>query len=851
MSRQAQSKVENNFSRGLVTDVTALQFPPNAATDTDNCVFDFTGRVTRRLGMDLEDDYIQLDGNTGKDVQRTLGTLESYSEYLWEAVAGVEKSFVVIQKGTSLLFFDVSTTASVNDFFDVLDLNDFLPSGSAEDPAAKPCQYASGRGTLVVVNPACDPFFVEYDTTSDEITATTFEIKVRDFAGMDDGLGLTDRPVDSVSGLISSNPEHYYNILNQGWTTTDALSQWDAARTDLPSNADYVAIYRASVTDSFDTARVASLSPLNRPAPKGHFILTATNPDRDAAMIADGFSAAFGVSSELIGGGVGSIIQTDASTATEFFNGSTNRLAVQCGGFTNGGVSYAGKNFSSSPKRIAQAKVYGSNDNGFVAGSNPAMTWSLYAKQTAPASSTDGLLLGTVAFTDTTNESTGRTITSSDTDTFWNYVWVKQNVAGNIFIAEIEFFEVTDTTETPSTTKRPASVAFYSGRLFYAGIEAFSLNNTIFFTPILEKTSQYGECYQLNDPTGEFFFDLLPSDGGTIVIPEMGKVTRLVNCKNALIVVATNGVWSIQGSAGNFFRANDYQIKKITTIGSTSPLSFVDNQGLPVWWGQEGIFSLKFDQSYDAFNLEYLSVGIVDIFFNNIPIENRKYVKGVYSPTDYLIFWMFYDGELGTEKYVYNRALVYDARVKAYYPWTFTSPVGTLDLRGLLYVQAADRIDTPGVKYLVTYEDTIDTDILTFAELNDTVHRDWFTFDDEVEDIDGAQEYDSYFIAGYYIPGEAQRFSQAGYVSTLCEQQDADDSCFVQGVYDFAVNGNSGKWSQRQEIYTDFMEDRLLTWRKIKLRGKGRSIQLRYSSNGTKPFTIIGWSVSLSTEQAV
>jgi hypothetical protein len=850
MPRQAQSKVENNFARGLITDVTALQFPPNAATDTDNCVFDFTGRVTRRLGMDLEDDYIQLDGNTGKDVQRTLGTLESYTEFLWESVAGLEKSFLVIQKGTSLLFFDVSTTTSVNDFFDSLDLNDFLPTGSGEDPAASPCQYASGRGTLVVTNPACDTFFVEYDNTAGTISATAFDIKIRDFAGLSDGLLLTERPTESAASLATNNPEHYYNILNQGWTTTDALSQWDAARTDMPSNADYVAIYRSSVTDSFDNARVTSLSPLNRPAPKGHFILTATNPDRDAAMVAEGFSAALGVSGLAIGGGVGITIQSGVAGASAAFDGETSEVGGSCAVFTSASSSYLGKNYSSSPKRIAQAVVHGSNDAGFFA-ANPSVTFSLFASQVAPVSATDGTLLGTVVFTDTANESAGRTIVSLDTDTFWNYVWIKHNNGDNSLHAEIVFYEVTATAESPNTTKRPSSVAFYSSRLFYAGIEALSLNNTIFFTPILEKTSQYGECYQLNDPTGEFFFDLLPSDGGVIVIPEMGKVTRLVNCKNALIVVATNGVWAIQGSAGNFFRANDYQVKKISTIGSTSPLSFVDNQGLPIWWGAEGIFSLKFDQSYDAFNLEYLSVGLVDNFFNAIPIENRKYVKGVYSPTDYLVFWMFYDGELGEEKYVYNRALVYDARVKSYYPWTFTSPIGTLDLRGLVFVQAADRIDTPGVKYVVTYEDTIDTDILTFAELSDPIHRDWFTFDDEVEDIDGAQEFDSYFIAGYYIAGDVQRFAQAGYVTTLLEQQDADDSCYVQGVYDFAVNGNSGKWSQKQEIYTDFMEDRSLTWRKIKMRGKGRSIQLRYSSNGTKPFTIIGWSVSLSTEQAV
>jgi hypothetical protein len=216
-----------------------------------------------------------------------------------------------------------------------------------------------------------------------------------------------------------------------------------------------------------------------------------------------------------------------------------------------------------------------------------------------------------------------------------------------------------------------------------------------------------------------------------------------------------------------------------------------------------------------------------------------------------MVFWLFNDGVLGDDKYTYNRVLNYDVRTKAYYPWTLTTDVGTLDIRGHLFVQAADRTGIPGNKYLITYEPTSGTHNMTFATVSDTVHRDWFVYDNEIEDIGGAQEYDSYFITGYYLPGDAIRFAQANYILTLLEQNDADDSCYVQGAFEYAITGDSGKWGSRQEIYTGFMEDRSLTWRKLKLRGKGRSIQLRYSSNGTKPFTIIGWSLALSTAQGI
>jgi len=856
MPRQAANKVEKKFIRGLITDVTALNFPEDASTDTDNCVFDFTGRVTRRLGIDLEEDYAISDG--GPIFDDTF----CFTEYLWEAAAGSEKTFAVYQFGGAIGFFDVSNSTVLDTLHTTIDLDDYLPAGSGLDETTFNCQYASGRGNLIIVNPAINPIYVQYDPLTDEIDVTSFEIQTRDFKGLDDGLTLTNRPTETATSLGTNNPEHYYNLLNQGWTTTDSLAQWDAARADMPSNADYVALYRASVTDSFDNARVLSLSPLSRPAPKGHFILTVTNPNHDDAMAADGFTAA-SISGEnvRIGQGIGSILSSGMSTLTTVstvFDGQTNVGDIKAGPLPFFGAafdnptSFIGKNYSSAPIIITRALIYGTNNSGYITGANPSITFTLRASQTAPTTATDGTSLGTLTFLDTADEHIGREITSSDLTTSWNYVWVHQDLgSSSVVIVELELFTLGSSLNIISTNRRPSCVAFYAARAFYAGLEAFALNNTIFFTQILEKEEQYGKCYSVNDPTGEYFFDLLSSDGGTIEIPEMGRVTRLVNCKNALIVIATNGVWAISGSAGNYFRANDYQVKRISTIGSTSPLSVVDAQGLPVWWGQEGIYSLKFDPSYDAFSLEFLSVGIIDIFLSELPTENKKYVKGVYSPEDYMIFWLFNDGVLGDNKYTYNRVLCYDIRTKAYYPWTLTSGVGSLIIRGNLFVQAADRTGTPAVKYTVTYDNTIVTSAITFATISDPIHRDWFTYDDEIEDIDGAQEYDSYFITGYYIPGDAVRFSQVNYILTLLEQNDADESCYVQGAFEYAITGDSGKWGSRQEIYTGFMEDRSLTWRRLKLRGKGRSIQLRYSSNGTKPFTIIGWSLFMSTNQGL
>jgi hypothetical protein len=46
MPAQVLSTVENNFTKGFVTEFTGLNFPENAATDTDNCLYDIVGHVT-------------------------------------------------------------------------------------------------------------------------------------------------------------------------------------------------------------------------------------------------------------------------------------------------------------------------------------------------------------------------------------------------------------------------------------------------------------------------------------------------------------------------------------------------------------------------------------------------------------------------------------------------------------------------------------------------------------------------------------------------------------------------------------------------------------------------------------
>jgi len=68
------------------------------------------------------------------------------------------------------------------------------------------------------------------------------------------------------------------------------------------------------------------------------------------------------------------------------------------------------------------------------------VTLNLRAKQTAPASSSDGLLLATATVGKSSTVAT--TLTSGDQATAWNYLWVESvaGASGNFTVAELQLF---------------------------------------------------------------------------------------------------------------------------------------------------------------------------------------------------------------------------------------------------------------------------------------------------------------------------------------------------------------------------------------------------------------------------
>ena len=694
MPRTKAYTIDRTFVAGLITDTTALNFPDNACTETLNCVFDPSGRITRRLGFDWERDHDTKAITLGNSV---------VTSFFWKEVAGNgNTNFYVVQVGGTLHFYDTeSGSVSFGELADTVDLTAHAIPG-ATDIATQACQFAYGRGYLFVTHPLLNPFYVSWDGS--DIDSETITVEIRDLIGVDDALAVDNRPTATVGSM---DDEHKYNLFNQGWyhNGNAALTAWDTARTDLPSNADVWWQYK-NTSDAFDAAVINNTPLGNTPAAKGHYILEAFDQDRSTAS------------------GVANI---------------------------------------------------------------PDVTIS----------------------------------------------------------------------------SRPSVVAFFAGRVWYGGVDSQTTVNTLYFSQVVEGPSEFGKCYQANDPTSEELFALLPTDGGTLEVSGAGVIYKLVPMGNSLLVFASNGIWAVAGSEGIGFVANDFSVVKISSSEVDNDTSFVIVEGAPFWWGVGSINTILTED-----NMTFRVVSISDnkvrnFYVDEIPPLSKTQAVGAYNPEDRTIAWLYRSTESDSPETTtqFDRVLVYNILTQAFYIWEI--PVDEVRVHSIgLFKKSSEGITTlnvivdnlddvkldngdnvisflfasnvslPVFKYLVSYNDG--SDKFTFAETNNENMLDWFQYDNT------GTNYTSTFTTGYKLHTEAQKFYQINYVHLFFDRLTPDDSLFMQGVFEYTTSGSSGKWSSMQQLYSPNASVR---YRKLKVRGKGKAIQLRFVSDANKPFSLIGWGL--------
>ena len=216
MTRSTQTAEFNTFVKGLITEASPLTFPENASLDEANFILNKDGTRQRRLGLDYEEDFVELDSG----VIPVVGSQVITNIFLWKNAGGItSKSFTVLQVGSTMFFFDTAAKPLSSGL--VYTYNGGI---SARNTRAS---FAAVDKSLVVVNGLPEITTFSYDDRLGTISETASKILIRDTFGVADkdgagldllqGQGLVKRPEEPL-------PAHIYNLRNQSFGSP--RSQW-------------------------------------------------------------------------------------------------------------------------------------------------------------------------------------------------------------------------------------------------------------------------------------------------------------------------------------------------------------------------------------------------------------------------------------------------------------------------------------------------------------------------------------------------------------------------------------------------------------------------------------------------
>lgn len=857
-----QEKSYFTFVAGLNTDASPLAFPDNFSSDEENFVLDIDGSRYRRLGLALE--------IGGADIEVTSAFTGVVRSHHWRNVGGNPTlNILVLQLGRYVMFFTDSDVISADNALGTLDLvNSKVSTATEEQVYSTYINTDYGRGHLFIVGPYIEPMYVEYDATLNEFTVHTLSIQERDFVGIDDGISNTAQPTTAVGS-------HTYNLQNAGWKTT-LIDAFVADQSKYPSKnmIPWMGMARGTTSNVAEQDWTKAFSPdklvaelfQDVPAPRGHYVRTIWNP---AIVVGDGTS--YNISTWSLSGVTAGaqtmhvVLDADHSLISgdevviedhKAYYQITNPTGWDRGWFhlpwsADGYYDTITCNIRNVSAATAANPVVitTSADHGYSTGdrikflSMPGdfgtnLNGNTYTI-TVTATNQFSVSVNGVGWTAYTSGGTTTPrnffdipVTVPDmSDGWWNQFYSKGT-------AWVEYGE----SGLSAISKRPSCVAFYAGRVFYAGIQDSTMSSKIYYTQIVETESQYEKCYQQADPTSEFISDLVASDGGVISIPEMDNVKEIVPYNGRLLVFADNGVWEIGGGERGYFTAVGYSVRQITNAGCISGTSVIIADGTPYFWSDNIIYAIAQDPNLGFLLAQDISTGRIQKLLSSIPKEQKAIVQSAYDRNSQRIYWL-YDttapvGEGGTVDGTFSNWLVFDLALKAYSKNVNRSTDFTIRTIYDIEKYKDTSADHRNIKFI---SDSTDRFTLRISELNDTSYEDYGT------------DASAFLETGNDGLGDVARRRHGKYLHTYMERTENIDAestseCYVRYVWNWSDSTTSAAWANPYSIYKklqrkythDTTGEPVVTARS-KIRGSGRILRLRFDTEAGKNCHLYGW----------
>ena len=442
---------------------------------------------------------------------------------------------------------------------------------------------------------------------------------------------------------------------------------------------------------------------------------------------------------------------------------------------------------------------------------------------------------------------------------------------------------------------RPSTIAFYSGRAWYSGLPIGKNTGKIYYSQLVEYDHNIYKCYQEADPTAEDVSDLVDTDGGVINIPDAGAIKKMVPIARSLLVFATNGVWEITGIDGSF-KATEFSVNRVGFQGVQSADAIVVAESEVYFVGNDGLYKLTKEDFNVTFVIQDLSSTTIQSLLNSISPYGKDFALGVYDNEERRITWFFNNTEDndGTNyRFLYNRAIVLDLNLEAFYPLTFATAVNypivggvaaarkytyTADPTTIFDSSIDDVVDSAGLpvfldtqrvvkdpvqyKFLSIWRDKRNGQYYyTFSELANENFRDWENFDNR------GLTYSCYLETGYFHGGNAALNKGTQYVYCFLKRTESGfelnskgelvmsdpSSCLMSIKWSWADTAASNKWSTPREVYryrrfyqpvdvNDSLDyGQAVITSKNRVRGRGQALRMRFENTPGKNFHLLGW----------
>lgn len=468
------------------------------------------------------------------------------------------------------------------------------------------------------------------------------------------------------------------------------------------------------------------------------------------------------------------------------------------------------------------------------------------------------------------------------------------DVTRSDFFDEVEGLTPTsDYIETANTSLNVGDLKLrycesFAGRIFYAGHPHEDMSNKIYFSQVVEENgNQAFDCYQKNDPTAEILSDPLDSDGGVISIQSMNGCTGLKSFADSILVFGVSGVWAIRPGSSGLFSANSYSIEKISDYGTNSFRSVVVVEDKVFYINKFGVNAISRDANG---NLVYTNISreVIQKYWkaNYSPITQD--VIGEYDPLNKQVHWLFSEDSNS----VRTRCLVLDIRNNAFLPWTFDS---SLKVRDMFYytanvtdnatsfedygAQPGSSQELPRMMYIVKDSGLLPDDTTmtngTSAFINDTwniadmsapVNVDLKTYSTSEEGV----TFSSYIESTPNFYGDMHNDKDTKEVVVYTEKDSEFHFPFPDNFSSYNVETETRvnvkhSWDfedfeNSQAGYEPYDSERIETTpagtladntyvfhkdisiKRLKFRGRGKALKLRFESDGIYPINLIGYS---------